>query len=81
MYYQIWMLRLENKKSAWISVCKHGYITKFQRYTTTENYVSYIAKNKAREEIVNSLTYTIDAQYKSIQVIFNKVSEYRSYDG
>lgn len=45
------------------------------------NYVSYIAKNKAREEIVNSLTYTIDAQYKSIQVIFNKVANIEAMMG
>lgn len=45
------------------------------------NYVSYIAKNKAREEIVNNITYTIDAQYKSIQVIINKIANIETMMG
>lgn len=45
------------------------------------NYVSYIAKNKAREEIVNSLTYTIDEQYKSLQVVINKIANIEAIMG
>lgn len=37
------------------------------------DYVSYIAKSKAREEIVNSITYTIDEQCKQLQVIIDYI--------
>ena len=38
------------------------------------NYVSYVARSKAREEIVNNITYTIDIQCRALQAIIDKVA-------
>lgn len=38
------------------------------------SYVSYIAKSKARNEIVNSITYMIDSQYRKLQAIIDKIA-------
>ena len=38
------------------------------------SYISYIAKSKAREEIVNSITYMIDAEISRLQGIIDNVA-------
>ncbi len=38
------------------------------------SYISYITKSKAREEIVNSITYIIDREMREIQRIRDKIS-------
>lgn len=38
------------------------------------SYISYVIKSKAREEIVNNITYTIDSQYRNIQTIIDQIS-------
>lgn len=38
------------------------------------DYVSYVARSKAREEIVNSITYTIDVQCSALKVIIDEVA-------
>lgn len=43
------------------------------------NYVSYIAKNKARKEIVNSITYAISSQMSQIRDEINRRENLRVY--
>lgn len=43
------------------------------------NYVSYIAKNKARKEIVNSITFAISSQMSQIRDEINKRENLRVY--
>ena len=43
------------------------------------NYVSYIANNKAREEILNNVTYNIDIQKQNLQVIINYISNLEKF--
>ena len=43
------------------------------------NYVSYIAKNKARKEIVNSITYAISNQMSQIRDEVNRRENLRAY--
>lgn len=38
------------------------------------DYVSYVAKSKAREEIVNSITYTIATQCNTLQTILRQIA-------
>ena len=42
------------------------------------NYVSYIAQSKAREEIVNNITFTIDKQCKELGVQISKIDNVKS---
>lgn len=53
------------------SVCMED-IHQFSGMPQLLGYAAYIAKSKAREEIVNSITFTIDSQYKKLQAFLDK---------
>ena len=38
------------------------------------NYVSYVAQSKARDEIVNNITFEIDSQQKKIQIVLDHIA-------
>lgn len=63
---------------------KYGHVTidtirDFSGMPQLLNYVSYIAKNKARKEIVNSITYAISNQMSQIRDEINRRENLRVY--
>lgn len=63
---------------------KYGHVTidtirDFSGMPQLLNYVSYIAKNKARKEIVNSITYAISNQMSQIRDEINRRENLRIY--